>query len=297
MSNTSRIFTRDLFVAQFSAALGVQRLSPNDLSVLITHLSRDSLAISYDAASATIKFKSTSESTPPAITQEDISIASIRSLIASLEPQVGQLNDQVVALNMKAREAVSTKNTVSAKSALRSKRLIESTLQQRLTTLHQLDEVYHKIEQAADQVEIVRVMETAGQTLKTLNARTGGVDKAQDIMEGLREEMVNADEISQVINETGAEGVDEVEVEDELEEMEKLEREKGEAVEARRREEHEEMERKERAKHAEEEAEKTRQRLAELDQLGSKDTEGESAEQTEQEVHDPQKIGVEKVST
>ena len=171
------------------------------------------------------------------------------------------MTSRVQELDKKARDAVTNKQLTAAKATLRSKKLADTKLQQRTATLTQLEEVYSKIEQAADQVEIVKVMESSSQTLKSLNKRTGGVEKVQDVMEGLREEMSNADEIGQAINEVSAGDIDEGEVDDELEALEKVEREKVEEAEGKEREEREA-----------EEAEKTRERLAELDKVSQSET-------------------------
>lgn len=248
-------------------AVGTDSISPTDLKVLLTHLSRDKSAISYSSSTSTIKFKAPAELQPSPITNEDISIAKLRILISSLEPQIEQLTSRVAELDLKAREAVANKQLTTAKSTLRSKKLADTKLQQRTATLTSLEEVYAKIEQAADQVEMVQVMEASSQTLKSLNKQTGGVEKVQDVMDELRDEMQNADEIGQAINEVSAGEVDEGEVEDELEALEKVEREKQEEIEGKEREEKEEAERKDREQREEEEAEKTRKRLEEIDRI------------------------------
>lgn len=257
-SNTSRIFSQELFASSFAPAIGVDTLSSNDLSVLLTHLARDRSAISFSPQTQTVKFKSPSEPEPSPITPEDTNIASIRTLISTIEPQIQQLTARLSELDKTAKDSVANKNLIAARSALRSKKLTDTKLQQRTTTLTQLEDVYAKIEQAADQVEMVRIMETSSQTLRSLNAQTGGVEKVQDVMEGLREQMMDVDEIGQAVNEASAGQVDEGEVEDELQAMENLEREKIEAAAKKEREAKE-------AREAEVEAEKTRQRLAELD--------------------------------
>ncbi|KAK1085257.1 hypothetical protein LTR33_002205 [Friedmanniomyces endolithicus] len=242
-SNASRVFSKDLFISTFSPAVGVDALSTRDTAVLLTHLVRDRAAIAYDETSGTIKFKTTAQTAPAAIEQEDITIASLRTLITGLEPQIEQLTQRISELDAKAREAVAKKQLVTAKTALRKKKLAETKLQQRTTTLMQTE-------------EMVRVMEASSQTLRALNQKTGGVERVQDVMEGLRDEMTSVDEIQQAINEGSAGAVDEGEVEDELEAIEKAERERLEAVERRAKE----------VKEAEE-AERTRWRLAELDQV------------------------------
>lgn len=177
-----------------------------------------------------------------------------------MEPHIQQLTSRISELDKTAREAVANKQLITAKSALRLKKLTDEKLKQRTTTLTQLEEIYAKIEQTADQVEIVGVMESSSKTLKSLNEQTGGVEKVQDVVDGLKDEMMNVDEIGQAINEVSPGIVDEGEVDDELEALEKAEREKQ-----------EEAERKEREKKEAEEAEMTRKRLAELDQMGEKE--------------------------
>lgn len=110
-------------------------------------------------------------------------------------------------------------------------------------------------------------MEASSQTLKSLNKQTGGVDKVQDVVEGLREEMLNADEIGQALNEVSAGEVDEGEVEAELEALESGEKEKRRVEEEKARELREVEERKVREKREEVEAEETRRKLAELDKM------------------------------
>lgn len=268
-SNTSRIFSKDLFNSTFASTLGIESLSQNDLSVLLRHLQRDHNAIAYSPTSGVIKFKPASEPSPSPLTEEDHSIASLRTLISTLEPQISQLTARISQLDITARTAISNKQLPAAKTALRQKKAADTKLQQRTATLAQLEDVYSKIEQAADQVEIVKVMEMSGQTLKSLNKQAGGVEKVQDVMEGLRDEMMNVDEIGAAINEVGADQVDEGDVEDELEALEKVEREKVEAQQKNEREEKETKEKEEREKVEAEEAEKTRKRLAELGSTGS----------------------------
>ncbi|EMC91959.1 hypothetical protein BAUCODRAFT_98506 [Baudoinia panamericana UAMH 10762] len=271
-SNASRIFSRELFMPSFAAAVGTDAMSTTDMSVLIVHLARDHAAVAYDAKSGTIKFRAPSETAAPTIEQEDISIASLRTLVASLESQTQTLTQRVSELDAKAREAVAKKQLVSAKTALRQKKSAETQLRQRTATLAQLEDVYVKVEQAADQVEIVRVMEASSQTLRSLNRKTGGVEKVQDVMEGLREEMMNADEIQQAIADASAGTVDEGEVDDELEALESAEKQKVDEVERKRREENDAVE-----------VEVTARRLAELDGVRKPDEVAHEVEQASKE--------------
>ncbi|KAI6900326.1 hypothetical protein KC318_g11999 [Hortaea werneckii] len=259
-SHTARIFSRDLLASTLCDALNVSSLSQRDTSVLLMHLARDQAAIAYDPSTGTVKFHAPGEMKPASIEQEDITIASLRTLISGLEPQIQQLIQRVSELDTKAREAVAKKQNAVAKVALRQKKIAETKLQSRTATLTQVEEVYAKIEQAADQVEIVRVMEASSTTLRSLNQKTGGVEKVQDVMDSLRDSMQDAEEISGAISEVGTGQIDEGEVDDELEALEKAEREKM-----------EESERKEREAREEKEAEETRKKLAELEGLKKPD--------------------------
>ena len=208
-----------------------------------------------------MKLKSPNEPLSPLNTQ-DRTIASLKSLIADLSIQTTALTSRISDLSQKAQIAVKTKNRISALAALRSKKAAETTLSQRFETLNQLEEVYSKIEQAADQAAVIRVMEASTGVLRGLNSQTGSVEKVEDVVEGLRDEISKVSEIGQVMEEAGRGEtiVDADELDQELEDLE----------------------RQERAVREEKEAERTRKRLAELDAVQKQ----ESAEQSEERQQD-----------
>ncbi|KAL2797558.1 Snf7-domain-containing protein [Aspergillus keveii] len=242
-SRTELIYTRDGFIESFATILDEEsELSGADFDVLLLYLSRDKGAIAYDGK--TIRFRPTNDS-PKEITQQDTTIASIRSLTMAMSKQVEGLEKKIAELNTTAKAALNNKNRVSALAAVRSKKLAEHNLQQRLDTLAQLEQVYLKIEQAQDQVEYVKVMQASTGVLRGLNAQVGDVSKVEDVVDELREEMSKVDEIGNIMGEAGPQ-IDETEIDDELQELESMER----------------------AAKEEEEAEKTRKQLAELDNLG-----------------------------
>lgn len=206
-----------------------------------------------------MKFKSKDE--PAQITQQDTTIASIKTLLSTLSTQVNNLEDKVAELNASAKAALANKNRISALSAVKSKKMVEHNLQQRLNTLLQLEEVYAKIEQAAGQVEIVKVMEASTGVIRGLHAQIGGAERVEDVIEELREEMSKVDEVGSIMNEVGP-VFDEGEIDDELEALEKGEREAKE----------------------EKEAEATRKKLAELDRLKQASDEAARQAQAEKDV-------------
>lgn len=120
--------------------------------------------------------------------------------------------------------------------------------------------MYAKIEQAADQVTLVRVMEGSTGVLRSLQKEMGEVEKVEDVVEDLREEMRKVDEAGAALNEANAsEAViaGDEELDEELEAMEKQQRQE------------QERERKEKDKRQEEEEEKRQwQKEAQRDRRG-----------------------------
>lgn len=273
-SLTDRISSRELFLKEMNNLVsGPAPLSDRDIDVLLRYLARDKYALSYDES--TLKFKAPTASLPEPITQEDRSIASLKTLIANMTIQIDNLHARVATLQSTAQAAVKIGNKTSALSALRSKKLAERSLQSRIDTLHQLEEVYTKIEAAADQVEVVKAMEASAGVLKTLNKKVGGVEKVEDVLESLREEMGKVDEVTGVISEPvdGKAILDEAEVDDELKSLEREERVKR-----------EEKEREAKQKLEAQEAEITRRRLAELEGLQAAQAQEEEPEKDKENL-------------
>lgn len=200
---------------------------------------------------------------------------------------MAKLETRITQLSKTARNAVNSKNRASALSALRSKKLAESNLKQRSNTLAQLEEVYNKIEQASDQVEIVRVMEASAGVFKGLNKQVGGVERVEDVVEELRGEIGKVDEVGGIISESGG-MVDEGEIDDELDAMETQQRKESEQREAEETGKRlAELETTERAKR-EDAAEDIEKRLS---QLSVEEEKGRGREDPAREVSSPQQSG------
>lgn len=224
-----RVFTKRQFEQMFATELVPgQRLTETDLDVLLCFLSRDKAMVQYDGQ--TVRIKGTAGDDGP-ITEQDATIASIKELTASLKHQVGLLETRIEELNETAKTAITRKNRISALAALKSKKIVESSLSTRYATLNQLEAVASKIEQAADQVALVRVMESSSGVLADLNKAVGGTERVDSVMDKLREQMTDTDEVAAILAE-GGQAVDEAEIDDELEAMESEEREKREKEEA-----------------------------------------------------------------
>ena len=137
--------------------------------------------------------------------------------------QIVTLSMRISSLSESAQKAMNNKSRTSALAALRSKKLSEAILVQRSETLAQLEGAFSKIEQAADQVAFVRAMEASAMVLRKMRAQVGGVDKVEDVIEGLRGEMGKVEEIGGVIEAGGQRDsvFDESTVDEELESLER----------------------------------------------------------------------------
>ncbi|KAK7417051.1 hypothetical protein QQX98_004812 [Neonectria punicea] len=221
-SRFDRIFTKAQFQKAFSATLVQgQRLSDKDLDLFLKFLERDKGIIEYDGQ--TIRVQGPEHQ--GGITEEDTAIASLKELAESLKHQTDLLNTRIDELAQTAKDAVARKNRIAALAALKSKKTAEASLATRYATLNQLEQVAAKIEQAVDNVQLVKVMETSGGALKSLNAQIGGADRVDAVMDHVREQMSAADEVGAILAEATGAVVDEAEVDDELEAMEAQERE------------------------------------------------------------------------
>jgi charged multivesicular body protein 7 len=222
-SRFDRVFTKAQFHKVFSASLVKdQRISDTDVDVFLQFLSRDKDVIEYDGQ--IIRIKGSGEQ--GGITEEDAAMASLKELTESLKHQTDLLNNRVDELAQQAKDAVTRKNRVAALAALKSKKTAEASLATRYATLNQLEEVAAKLETAADNVQLVKVMESSGTALKNLNAQIGGADRVDAVMDRVREQMSAADEVGAILSEATGAVVDEAEIDDELEAMEEMEREK-----------------------------------------------------------------------
>ena len=232
MASKTSIFDRVFTTRQFEQVfvpdlVPGQTLTATDLEVLLKFLSRDKEMIEYDGH--TIRIKGTPGDSGP-ITEQDATIASIKELTANLKHQIGLLEARIDELGESAKTALGRKNRVSALAALKSRKMAESSLSTRYATLNQLEEVASRIEQAADQVAIVRVMESSSGVLEGLNKAVGGTEKVDGVMDRLREQMADTDEVAAILAESGGQAVDEAEIDDELEALEKEEKDKEEAA-------------------------------------------------------------------
>jgi charged multivesicular body protein 7 len=272
-STTDRVMSKADFSKRFAGALNpAAALSMGDINILLVHLQRDKQALLCDGQ--TVKFKAEHEAVPEPITHEDQAIANLRDTLANINAQIPPLMEKIAAADAAAREAVTAKQMIRAKAALRSKKLAESALAQRSDVALQLESVYTQLQSAADQVEIVEAMRAGADVLKSLNEKVGGAEGVQGVVDAVNEQMATAEEITNIINETD-QPLDEGEIDDEFEALEKAEKEK--------------MDREEAAKTAARLAE-----LAEVEETRKQKEREEQAEQAQQQREEEAKVQKEK---
>lgn len=100
-------------------------------------------------------------------------------------PQITHLRTNVTTLTAPASTSAKAGKRASALPAPCSKKFAEKTLQQRSDTLHQLEEVFIRIEHAVVQAEMVKVMDVSVSIVKHLNQKIGGVQGVENVFERL----------------------------------------------------------------------------------------------------------------
>jgi len=252
-SLTSRLYTRTLFEEEFANCMPDSSvLSSTDISLLLTYLSRDKPVLTFD--NNTVRISTPGSASEP-INDTDARVASMRSLLKTLESKVAALTTQISDLDRAARICVSEKRLEQAKRHLRSKKACSEVLTQRSAALEKVEQAFTSIETAADNVAIVSAMRDSEAVLRDLNAQVGGAMGAERVSEDLRTQMDVTEDVRMAVEQANPAGVvDEGDVEEEFEAMEREAREKREQEEA-----------KEREKKEKEEAERTAERLKELD--------------------------------
>ncbi|EFX04420.1 snf7 family protein [Grosmannia clavigera kw1407] len=185
-------------------------LSGADIDVLLVFLSRDKHLVAYDGRVVTLLqdggggsgSSKTTRTTAVAITEEDSAVAQLRELLESLTHQTDVLSRRVDELTATARDAATVrKNRVAALAALRLKKQTETALATRFATLAQVEAAAARIEQAADNVQVVQAMDASASALQSLNAQVGGASGVDEVVERLREQMDAADEIGHILAE------------------------------------------------------------------------------------------------
>ncbi|MCJ1469348.1 hypothetical protein MMC07_007981 [Pseudocyphellaria aurata] len=154
------------------------------------------------------------------ISAEERTVASLKSLIGDLNQQVELLMSQATTLVAESKMAIKKQNRLIALRMLRSKKMTEDNLKQRLETLETLEGILAKIGQASDQVAIVHAIKNSTGVLRKLNAQMGEIDKVEGVMEELQDEMKTVDQAGEILKDAGRDTeIDDDAIDEELESL------------------------------------------------------------------------------
>ena len=155
-------------------------------------------------------------------------------MIIHTASQVDKLSTKISELSEKARLEVAKKNRTRALASLRSKKLHEGVLEKRTQTLFQLEEIWSKIEEADDQIELIKVIKASTRALRSIHTEIGDIESVENVIDNMKDEMDKGQEIQTIINKAGQNPsiLDEEAVDDELQALEKEARAKEEEQQA-----------------------------------------------------------------
>ena len=153
------------------------------------------------------------------IDEQDRNIASIKRFISELKGQLSDISRRKEDANREAMAAVKARNRDAAICHLRARKRQEVLFDRRTETYLELENVYNKIEEAASQVEVLAALKAGSNVLHNLNAEIGGADSVDIVLEGLRKEMADAEDIGSLLGQDAQLGGidDATEIDSELE--------------------------------------------------------------------------------
>ena len=130
------------------------------------------------------------------------------------------LTARTATLADEAKMAIKKRNRPLALRVLRSKKMTEDNLMQRLETLSTLEGISAKIEQASDQIAVVRAIKNSTGILRSLNQQVGKIETVEDTMEELQREMKSVDQVSEIFEDARRDtSVDDYSIDEELEDL------------------------------------------------------------------------------
>lgn len=213
--------------------LRAQKITTNDpfnLSIILTELVFKKMWKSLWGASTEEKQRKQKESTKSAIID-------LRGQIQLLSKKQTHLEQQIDELREKAKAYMQKKNTNMAKIQLKKSKMLENEMTKSLQQIENLEMQLFTIENANLNLETVKAIGKANSAMKEISTSMN-VDKVEDTMDEVRENMDMNEEISEALTRPigGSAYVDEEELEDELadlmleDETEKLEKNVGNSV-------------------------------------------------------------------
>jgi charged multivesicular body protein 4 len=160
---------------------------------------------------------------PPKKELSKRAIVELREHIQTLNKKRGHLEQQMSDQDAMARKYIST-NKVLAKNALKKKKGYETNLIKIENQIESLETQLTAIEGANLNLETMKAMKQGASAMKQIHGEYN-VDKVEETMDDIREQVELADEISDAISRpVGTEYVDEDELDEELAALQEEER-------------------------------------------------------------------------
>lgn len=145
-------------------------------------------------------------------------IVELREHINLLSKKQSHLHTQITNQENEARIFLTKGNKVMAKNSLKKKKIYEQNLSKLEGTMESLEQQLFSIESANLNLETMRAMQQGAKAMKSIHNGLD-IDKVDETMDEIREQVELGDEISDAISRplnTGANEVDEDELDEEL---------------------------------------------------------------------------------
>ncbi|KAJ3400115.1 hypothetical protein HDU80_007260 [Chytriomyces hyalinus] len=210
---------------QGKSSTSEKQLTALDQRILARYLETSGKAVvEYGSAKEplAIKFLS-SPSSNAIITDTDRGILNIKKTAQSLQSQILNLEAKVAELKSNASSALKSNARSRALTFLKQKTSVSSVLEKRIASLHTLETILSKIQQAETDAEIVQAYKLGAETLQSvLKMHNLTPDSVQQTLDTLSDAFADQEEIDAVLtahHAANALDVDDEEIERELEDL------------------------------------------------------------------------------
>lgn len=215
---SEHIYSLDVLVTCFSdKILSPRILSELDMKIMIYYLSKHKREVSISTDGQVVKLKNKGDAYAVDITETDILISNLKTLLNHLQRLTQTLTKNIIHLDESIKNAIKSKNKTLAMFQLRSKKISECTLNKRLQTLEQIEEMLSKIDEATIHVGILNSMKGGAEVLQCLMKTIGGIENVENIMEKAKTLSSEVDDIGNMLGEINLNDINDIEIEQEFE--------------------------------------------------------------------------------
>lgn len=214
-SYSSRLYGTEEFSSLLKSLDVVPSLSEIDIQILRTFLSRDRgflYVISHPEGDTYIKVYPNSKE-EKFFTEEDIAIIMLKKSIINYENRRAQLDLKLTEINDKIKSLLGKESQKPrALKLLQTRKLFTKSYEKCSESLLQLEEVLLKINDASDNVAMMKVLKQSSSALKIINSKID-LGRLDTIISDLDENTLLTNEISESLGGLGSISDDEIEKE------------------------------------------------------------------------------------